>query len=301
MILRFWVAHAGVAAVCLAAAPAPAPVPAPPAEQPPPPAVLAGPAPTETTIGQLVGGDPIPFFEACVRRVKADVHGYRATLVKQERIRGKLGPREVIRVTGRAEPYSVRMVWQEGARETLGTKTEGTLFVAGENGGKIKVWRPSAFLAAMRFMDVAPTDDRARDSSRYAITEGGLLSANERTYRAWSEALALDPAAWPKRWKFHGTQAIAEVGGRTCHVYERACDPPEVDRFVRTDPAPDVKARAADAFAAVKVMIDAETYLQVGSELRRTDGELIGSYFFRDVELNPKIPADQFTVAAFKK
>lgn len=300
-MIRLWLEHLVVAAVCLVAAPVPSPVRtplAPPASHTPLP---TGSAVSASDIEILVGGDPVPFFEACLRRIHSDYHGYHATLAKQERIGGQLGPREVVRVAGRVEPYSVLMLWQEGAREVLGTKTEGTLYVSGENGGKIKVWRPSAFAAFLRFMDVAPTDAKARESSRYAITEGGLLTANERTYRAWKETRDRDPAAWPKRWTFHGTADVPEVGNRRCHVYERTCDPPEVDRFVRTDPAPDVTARAADAAVRIQVMIDAETYLQVGSELRRADGEPIGSYYFRDVELNPKFPADQFTVAAFKK
>ena len=57
-----------------------------------------------------------------------------------------------------------------------------------------------------------------------------------------------------------------------------------------------------DAFSSVKVMIDAETWLQLGSELRRADGELVGMYYFRDVELNPTFGPDQFNPkAAFQR
>ena len=39
---------------------------------------------------------------------------------------------------------------------------------------------------------------------------------------------------------------------------------------------------------------DKETWLQVGTVLRDTEGRLLGEYFFRDVRLNPDIPASQF-------
>ena len=59
--------------------------------------------------------------------------------------------------------------------------------------------------------------------------------------------------------------------------------------------------RPQDAFAEVTLMFDAETWLQVGSVQRDANGELVGSYYFRDVALNPHLPPDQFTPAALRK
>ena len=46
-------------------------------------------------------------------------------------------------------------------------------------------------------------------------------------------------------------------------------------------------------------MIDTERWLQVGTELRRGD-VLIGSYYYRDLELNPAFPPGTFTMPGLK-
>jgi hypothetical protein len=187
------------------------------------------------------------------------------------------------------------MIWEGGARKVLGTATEGVLFVAGENDGKMIVWRPTALLA--KTLALSPTDRQARSAARYAVTEAGIGHVLERTYRAW--------AAERDRGHLHaeylGTRPVAEVGGRVCHVVRRTCETPTIDPFVMTEPPPDPATRPADAVKTITLLIDAETGFQLGSELRRADGELAGAYYYRDIEVNPSFTREQFTPAAFKK
>ena len=78
------------------------------------------------------------------------------------------------------------------------------------------------------------------------------------------------------------------------------CDPAECDRYC-SDEKPKPAEGAPDAFARATIYLDAETGYQVGARLTRADGELVGSYFFRDITFNPVFPAGQFTTVAFKK
>ena len=293
-MVRHWLSLSVIAAVSFAAAPAPRPLPTP--SGPPLDDAIATTGPTTADdLARLARTDPVGLLDACRRKFKADVRTYRVTFHKQERINGELFPPEVIRLTVREEPYAVLMLWQSGARKVLGTATEGVLFVAGENDGKMIVWRPSALLA--KTLVLTPTDRQARASSRYAITEAGLGHILERTYRAW--------AAERDRGRLHaeylGTRAVPEAGDRVCHVIKRTCDAPTIDPFVMTEPPPDPSTRPADAVKTITLLIDAETGFQLGSELRRADGELAGAYYYRDIELNPTLGREQFTPAGFKK
>jgi hypothetical protein len=293
---RLLLSLAAVIPVCLAAGPSPAPVR--PADRPIVPDRFSKTLrASEEDLEVLARTDPIALLDACRRRA-ARLRGYKATLVKRERVGGRLHDEEVIRTWVRAEPYSVLMIWERGARDVLGTATEGTLYVAGENSGRVKVWRPSARLLP-KLMDIHPTDPNspARSASRYAITEGGLLHAPERTYRAWSEA----QQAGRLHWAYEGKREVEEVGKRVCHVITRTADPPTVDPFLMDEPPPDPSGRLADASKTVTIMIDAVTWLQVGSRITNPDGELVGEYYFRDVELDPEFTPDQFTPAAFRK
>ena len=299
MIVRA-VAMLTVAGVCLAASPAPAPVAAGSVAFAPvvlaPPA-SAGPV-TDDEFARLAETDPVGMLAAAIRRYRADVRGYTAELHKHERVGGQLHAPEVIRLAVRESPYSVRMVWESGARTVrvfgIPSTVEGVLFVAGRNGGKIKVWRPDAFI---EYAD-SPADDRiARTTSRYSITEAGLGHAMERTYRAWADA----DRAGHLDWEYLGTRPVAEVGGRVCHLVRRTCPAPELDPFLMGGPSEAAASRPDEAFSTVTIMVDAGTWLQVGSELRRADGELVGSYFFRDVAINPAFAADTFTTAALRR
>ena len=289
MLIRQW-AVAGVAAgLCLAAAPAPRLLPAPPPARPLASSPAAdGPADPEA--------DPVRFLEQARDRVRAGVKGYRAVLHKRERIRGKLHGAEVVHISVRARPYAVRLRWYSGGRDVLGSPVEGLVYSAGTNNGRLTVWRPSATLSFLRYLDVLPTDDAARQAARYAVTEASLAHAAERTARVWRAAAE----AGTLKYDYAGVRRDAAVGGRPCHVFTRYSDPPRVDSFLLDEPEPSAADHPADAAASVSVWVDVETGLQLGSELKRADGELVGAYFFTDLELNPAFRADEFVREGLK-
>jgi hypothetical protein len=292
-MVRTLIAVGLMAALCLAAMPTTCPTftTQPPAAAPEP----AGPAPT-ADLATLARTDPVGLLDAARRRFRAEVRTYRVKLHKQERIDGTLHPPEVVRVVAREEPFAILMRWESGQRAVLGTPVEGTLFAAGANGGKMTVWRPAARLAFLQTIDVGPTDTSARSAARYAISEGGLGHAVERTYRAWLEAAREGTL----KAEYLGTRAVPEVGGAVCHVVRRTGSP-HLDPFLMSETAADPARHPSDAVTTITVMIDVTTAAQVGAELRRADGELVGAYYWRDLELNPSLPADQFTRAALTR
>ena len=282
MVLRS-LAVPAVAALTLALAPLPRPD-RPPAVTPLTAAPAGGERPSVAEWESLVAADPVAALSAARDRYAAEVTGVRMVMLKQERLNGELQPPEVVDVLLRESPYAVRMLWRSGSRKVLGTAVEGTLYAAGENAGRMTVWRPTAFASFLRYYDLSPTDAPARSASRYSLTEAGLGHTLGRTVAAWGRA------GTPGAIDYLGCHESPDFGGRRCHVLRRTCTPPEGDRFLTADPEP-----SGDAFATATITLDAETWLQVGAELRRADGELVGRYHFRDVVLNPPLTATDFT------
>jgi hypothetical protein len=118
-----------------------------------------------------------------------------------------------------------------------------------------------------------------------------------RTREAWKRAKDRGD-----RIEYLALESVAEAGGRTCHVLRRTCPGPEIDSFALDEAPPaDPEKVRKDGFTEVTLYVDADRRLQVGSRLTRDGGkELVGSYFYRDLELNPELPADTFTMAALK-
>jgi hypothetical protein len=297
-MIQSWVTLPFVCVLCFATNPLP--------DAPPPPTRTEPTAPTGTTkpatgdrLAELAKSDPVAFLGACRAKFQSSVKQYRATLVKRERIDGTLYPEEEIRIAVRENPYAVLFLWQRGARPAklggfnLGD-IQGVLYAGRETKGEMIVWRPTAIFTQK---GVDPTGDSARAAARFCLTEAGLGHALERTYRSWSEARDAGTATL----SYVETRPVPEAGGRVCHVVRKVSKAPELDPFLMDEKAPDPATRPADAFTTVEVMVDAERGLQVGSVIRRADGELVASYYFRDVELNPSFGKDQFTPAALKK
>ncbi|MGL6096069.1 MAG: DUF1571 domain-containing protein, partial [Fimbriiglobus sp.] len=206
-------ATASTVAVCLAVNPARPPVTLTAAV---PQTLPHAGKPATTDFTTLARTDPVAMFDAALHRYRTETRGFRATLHKQERVGGTLHPPEVIRVAGREQPFAVLFLWESGARDAqLGGfsmgKVEGVLYAAGENDGNVLAWRPGALFAAIT--PTSPGSSAARLASRFTATESGLGHVLDRTRRAWSAARD----AGRLTWKFEGTRAVPEVGGRVCH------------------------------------------------------------------------------------
>jgi hypothetical protein len=291
---------------------------APPLVEPPPFVDDRERLPTAEEFEALAASDPVKMYDACLKRFQREVRGgFRATLVKRERVRGEPKPpaepqEEVIRLAVRGDVaddtgtvcIEVVMKWQSGAREFLGSEIRGTLYSdkpGAEGTDKmVIVWRPTAPFASTQ--SSPPNGKLAEGQSRYCIRDAGVYGGMHRTYEAWKQR----KEAGTLKAEYLGKQVVEKAGGRLCHVVRRTCESPEVDAFERGAVADTSPANVAKVgFNSVTVMIDVERWLQVGTELHRTgpDGKpiLIASYYFRDVELNPTFEPDTFTQAGLKK
>ncbi|MCX7700697.1 MAG: DUF1571 domain-containing protein [Gemmataceae bacterium] len=243
-----------------------------PQPSPEPPRVVehGGALPDTAEMDRLAVTDAVAFLDACLRHQVRNIRGYSGVLCKTERIRGKLQPREVIDFWFSESPYRVLMKWREGSR---GAKA--SLYVEGANENRI------AILTRLNVvLDLDPDGRLVQDGGRYNIREFSMRQGTERTLRAWSAAQERGIL----RVEYLGRRTVPEADGRSCYVLRRTCDPPEEEGVV-----------------TVKVVIDAEHWLQVGSELIDGNGNLIGSYYFTGLSINPEFAADQFDRSALRK
>lgn len=235
---------------------------------------------SEDQFAELVRTDPIAALQTSLAAYPNT--GFTAEFRKRERMGGKLADEEVIRVAVADEPFSVLMVWQS-------VKNKGTLYLKGQNGGKMKVWGSP--------IDVDPQGFFPKQSARYTIEEFGIKQATQKTLRAWLTA----KEAGELTWEYGGRKAMSEAGGRECFILKRVCPADQIDPFVTGGPAVQVTDKnRKDSFRTVTVYLDCETRLQIGTEQHRHDGELTASYWFRDVNTKPAFDADTFTTKSFR-
>jgi hypothetical protein len=216
--------------------------------------------------------DPVEFLEACVKHFdQQDITGYKLTLHKQERIGGRLQPPEVVELSVRERPRSIFMRWLKGARGA-----DRALYVEGENNGKILVHPTglTGFFVPTAALD--PNSPRVRNASRFSIREVGLKHTLLRTLHAWRAGAE----AGVGRIEYLGVVTVPAAGDRPCY------------KLRRTTPEP------VNGVTETTVYIDEESRLQVGTVLKEPDGELVGSYFYSDIVLNPAFAANQFEPSA---
>jgi hypothetical protein len=220
-------------------------------------------------VERLLREDVPRFLQMCVDRYDREVQGYRCTLQKRERVRGKLLPAETVDVHFREKPFSVYMDWKKGAG-----KAQKTLFVEGENQNRMLA-RPAGLFSFVGVVARDVNSPEIKAAGRYTITEFGMKLGTLRTLKPMSEARkrnALHVA-------YHGIFQVPETGDRRCYKLVRTpYDPPE-DEGVNE----------------LTIYIDLETWLQVGSVLKDSAGQLIAEYYFRNILINPTFAPKQFS------
>ena len=228
----------------------------------------------------LAQHDPIAALEAGLSSYRHSVKGYTCVMRKQEFLRGKIQPAEKVTCKFRKEPFSVFMEWVEGKGQA-----DASLYVRGENGGKILIRPASAFKYGLLkatgtwYAALALTDSDVRSASRYSVDDFGLEAGMERTYTAWKKAS--DDGRFHVR--YLGIESPELLGNRRCHVLQRECIPPE-----------------EDGLTLITIYLDAETWLQTGSTLMVND-RLLGSYHFTQIVINPKTSDEAFLPISLKK
>jgi hypothetical protein len=228
----------------------------------------------ERPFAELCRDDPIGALARSLHRYRNEVEGYTCTLVKQERINGKLRNREVIQCDFRESPFAVKMRWMEGKGRAL-----AMLYPAGDRTDQLAVVPANDLARAIAPVAIRSLGDSSvREAARYPVTEFGLNYGTLRMHTAWQ----VIKAKGALRTRYDGLQPIPELNGKICHVLHRFCPVPE-----------------EEGLTELTVYFDAETLLHAGSVLKAGD-ELIACYYFNDLALNPRYEAGHFSIERLK-
>jgi hypothetical protein len=272
---------------------------------------------------KLARENPVAMLGQCLSRYNREVKGgIRFTLEKQERVKGKpkhpeMPPVEIIDVCVRGDvpdpethktAIEVVMKWKSGAKKPFGFGAEirGSFFsekLKAEGGldDKVITWRPEATIGPKMSSPVEPNVGAAKDQSRYCIRDAGLFRSMLRTHEAWK----IRQDSGELKCEYLGKKTLPQIG-RECHVIKRICPRTEIDAFeVGGAAGNDPNVVSAEGFTEVTIYIDTERWLQVGTELYRTEPDgtrvLVGAYYMRDVQLSPSFQPDTFTADGLKK
>lgn len=225
----------------------------------------------------LAKDDPLLCLQAVIARSQREYRGYTTTMVKRERIGSRLNPEETVEATYRADPHSVLLDWKTNPAG----QADRVLYVQGANADQMLV-RPKSALAravAGAVVTVDPDGKEARAGGRVSVREFGMQKATERLLAAWTAAKA--------NGELHvhclGVKPIPELDGRPCLLLERILHEPDAEKLHK-----------------VLVGLDAETWQQVMTITTDTQGQVIASYHFKNVVLNPEFAPDAFDRSALK-
>ncbi len=237
-------------------------------------AELRSPGPSE--LAALAERDPMALVRLGRERYDREVRGYRCRLTKQERLGDKLSAVQEIELRFREEPFAVYMLWQknaDGARRALHMK--GGEYVD-EHGRKLARVEPNGAVARLFVRDVfMPIDGpEARKASRRTIDEAGFRA----TFKLFEDynAIATERGVLDLRYQGTGT-----IGNRPTFVLVRRL--PYTPGGVYPD-------------ALLIMHLDQEYLLPVAiySYADAYGKEILGTYEFTQIELNPPFDKDAF-------
>jgi hypothetical protein len=106
---------------------------------------------------------------------------YACLFVKQERLRGRLEPENIISMQVRTQPFSVYMRWLR-PDDVSGQEA---LYVVGQNRGMLRV-HSVGLRGAAGFVSLDPNDPRVLEHNRHPIVEAGIGNLIERLGQRWT-------------------------------------------------------------------------------------------------------------------
>jgi hypothetical protein len=241
----------------------------PPANEP----AVNEPAFNEPAANEPAVAPALRWAKAAVPRIGA-IQDYSCTFVQREQTDGVLGPRKVLRLKVRHQPFSV-YVHFDAPQDVRGQEV---IYVAGQNGGKLLA-HGVGLKALAGTVALDPRGAIAMQGSRHPITEVGILNFTHRMIRVL-ENDARDPQYQVKY--FPGTK----VHGRSCTCMQ----------FVHPTPGLSIPYYMARVYVddELNVPVRGETYLWPA----RQGGEpvLIQEYTYLNLRLNNSFTDRDFDV-----
>ncbi|MFL5329616.1 MAG: DUF1571 domain-containing protein [Gemmataceae bacterium] len=244
----------------------------PPVRRPLAASPTEAPLPTAAQFAELAKTEPIECVRASLRKYRKEVHGLHGLMQKQERLAGKLNPPETIEFWYNDDPHKVFLAW----RSKPSGQADRVLYVDGANDNQMFCHPASAIARAVvgNVVGRDPESKEAKAGGRVSVGEFGLRKAAERQLGACEEA----KKAGHLHLEYLGLKEIPEVNNRPHHMFLRLNELPEGPEKIRK----------------VEFGLDAETWMQTVSHVYNGNEELLGAYFFKDIEINPKFAEGQF-------
>jgi hypothetical protein len=148
-----------------------------PAQQAPPP---AGNAPAAAPASSPLDA-PLRLLDAAARTYQ-QVQTYSCLFIKQEQIRGRLQPVNVMAMKVRTQPFAVYFQWLAPAN----IKGQEACYVAGRNPDVMRV-HATGVRGLAGFVSLEPTDPRVMENSRHTIKEAGIGNLITRYGERWKQ------------------------------------------------------------------------------------------------------------------
>ena len=212
----------------------------------------------------LAETDHIALLEMAVDRYDRTIRNYSGTFIKQERIKGELGPVQVIAFKFIQKPFSLFMEWKENP---LGT--DRLLYVEGRNDDKMLV-HPTGLLKWLKCLKLGPNGKQAKKSTLRPCEKFGFR-------RNMLEALKVYRLA-----KKNGELTIKSSGAKTIDGREYLI----LERIL-----PEKKGYPT---ARLVVRLDMEYILPVQITCYDRQGDLISRYAFCDLKFNTNLTDRDF-------
>ena len=143
--------------------------------------------------------------EQGLKRIDADVQDYSATLIKKERVRGRLTDNQYLFVKVRHQPFSVYISFL--APEDF--KGREVIYVDGQNSNKLLAHEGRGWKARIGMVSLKPESPLAMEGQRYPITMMGMRTLTQRLMEVGQEDLRYDEV---KVDTYEGTK----INGRVC-------------------------------------------------------------------------------------
>jgi len=228
---------------------------------------------------ELATRDSLAFLRSCIAHYDRSIVDYRCTFVVRERLRGNLGPEQVMRIKFRERPFSVDVQWSEGAtganrvtyvadRDARGDRE----FAFVKPSGVLGMLTPGGVMRHIHAADMKAAARRTIDQFGFRNTLALFVQACERGMERPDYLL-----------EFAG---IVRFDGHPCYLIERRLPYRQSDGTF-----PDALQRM---YVDVEWLVPRASFAYEDS----AGTSLLGSYIARDIEFNVGNGDEDFSVNA---
>lgn len=215
--------------------------------------------------------DPMALLRLGIQNYDRDIKNYRCVFFRQERLNGKLTPRQTIEVVYRESPRAILMTWVRNAGQARRALYRETVQADGKIRSRLLV-EPAGVIARLiaKQVTIPVRGRRARKAGRYTIDQFGFRAVLERVLR--DSRLAQKRGVLDLTYTGEG-----EIDGRPTLT------------LVRRLPYTGQKGVYSDARLVLHLDREWLVPVAVYSYADPEGKTLLGSYVMTSVKLNPKV------------